>query len=200
MKELNIELLNYFWTFSNIEFIEKNIWLLADAPIFFIPIFLLWYWIYYSFSHSISKSKTQEKKINLLFILYTIVWALVTSLVIQQFVHIDRPEWYINTTWKLLMEHLPDASFPSDHATVSCAFVFSLFFTHYHKIGFLFLPFVIIMNVSRVIAGVHWPFDILAWLFVGLIANFIIFEYVQKWSFIKKFNSFVLKMMAYIKL
>ena len=50
------------------------------------------------------------------------------------------------------MSHVPDASFPSDHATVSIAFLTSLFLANYKRIGLIFLPFVIIMNLSRIIA------------------------------------------------
>jgi membrane-associated phospholipid phosphatase len=42
---------------------------------------------------------------------------------IQQVIHVDRPENYLSQAGKLLMNHIPDASFPSDHASVSFAFV-----------------------------------------------------------------------------
>jgi len=38
-------------------------------------------------------------------------------------VNVDRPEEHLKAGGKLLLDHLPDASFPSDHATVSIAFL-----------------------------------------------------------------------------
>jgi undecaprenyl-diphosphatase len=61
-----------------------------------------------------------------------------------------------------LLDHIPDASFPSDHASVSVAFLTALYLTGYKKVFWAFMPWVILMNLCRVIAGVHWPFDILA--------------------------------------
>jgi membrane-associated phospholipid phosphatase len=50
------------------------------------------------------------------------------------------------------MSHIPDASFPSDHTAVSIAFVTALFLSGYKKIAIIFLPFALIMNVSRIIS------------------------------------------------
>jgi len=58
------------------------------------------------------------------------------------------------------MFNIPDASFPSNHATVSIAFLTSLFLAKYRIIAFLFLVPAILMNLSRVTMQLHWPFDI----------------------------------------
>ncbi len=199
MQEINKELLNYLTWFSNINFIEKYIWFLSDSPIFFLPIFLVWAWIYNTYKKNDESSKLKEKE-KLLFIFYSTVIALIISITIQQFIDIERPENYINSAWKLLMNHIPDASFPSDHATVSFAFLVSLFFAWYKYTWLIFFPFVIIMNISRVIAWVHWPFDILAWAFVWILASFITFKYIYKLEIIKKINKTIIKGMNYIKL
>jgi undecaprenyl-diphosphatase len=74
------------------------------------------------------------------------------TLTIQHFIHFKRPEDYLVGAGKLLINHVPDASFPSDHATVSFAFLSALLFANYKKIFWIFLPFVILMNISRIIA------------------------------------------------
>lgn len=202
MQEINRNILNYLTSFSNNNFLEKNIWIMADLPIFFIPIFLLWMWLYYSFTKTIENNifNKDKKKEVLLFIFYSTIIALIISLIIQQFVNIERPENYINKTWKLLMKHLPDASFPSDHATVSFAFLSALFFANYKKIWLIFLPFVLIMNISRVIAWIHWPFDVIAGMLVWIFSSFIIFEYFKKIESIKKINKYILEVMKIFKL
>jgi undecaprenyl-diphosphatase len=100
----------------------------------------------------------------------------------------------------LLLNHIPDASFPSDHATVSIAFLTSLFLSWFKNVWYFFTPFVILMLLSRVILWVHWPFDILAWISVWIFSSFITFKYLVKIKFINKINQFIIKTMWYIKL
>ncbi|MDQ7023403.1 MAG: hypothetical protein Q9M97_07925 [Candidatus Gracilibacteria bacterium] len=52
---------------------------------------------------------------------------------IQQFIIVERPEQHLGAGAKLLLDHLPDASFPSDHATVSIAFLTGLLLSGYKK-------------------------------------------------------------------
>lgn len=192
--EINKSIFNYLNSFANTEVIEKIVCIFSDAPIFFLPIFLVTMWLYYVYK------KLPENKNNLLFIFYSAVLWIIISIIIQQFVHIDRPENYIETTWKLLLKHIPDASFPSDHATVSFAFLTSLFLANYKKIWLIFLPFVILMNLSRVIAWVHWPFDIIAWAIVWIFSSFYMFKYINKLDFIKKMNNIIINLLSLIKL
>jgi len=167
--------------------------LMADGPIFLLPIFLLFGWFYYAYQ------KNVESKKALLHIFYATVLWIVISLIIQQFVNIDRPETAIEGTGKLILDHIPDASFPSDHATVSFAFLAALYFFWFKRLAFIYLPLCIIMNVSRVIAWVHWPFDILAWGFVWICSACIVAKY-QVNMYIKKLDDFLLKISAFFKL
>lgn len=195
LMKINEQLLNYFNGFADNKIIWENIWFLADWPIFFLPIFMLWTWIFYTY-----KIKSNEKKIDLLFIFYWIVFSILISLLIQQFVHLDRPEQHLENWAKLLLNHIPDASFPSDHATVSFAFLTWLFLSWYKKIWYLFLPFVIVMNLARIIAWVHWPFDVLVWSLIWIFWMIFSFKFWKKIKILEKFNNFILKIMWYIKL
>lgn len=195
LQEINKEILIYLNSLSNNIIIEKIVNIFIDLPIFFIPVFLIIYWIYYTY-----KEKNNTKKEDLLLIFYWIVMSLLISLLIQKIVHIERPETVINWVWKLLLKHLPDASFPSDHATVSFAFITGLFLANYKKVWLIFLPFVITMVISRIIAWVHWPFDILVWTIIWIIWAFISFKFLSKKNIVKKLNLFIIKVMWYIKL
>lgn len=194
LQNLNKAILVHLNDFWQIEWVKKIVFIFADAPIFFLPLFLLGYWIYW---WKKDKRKFQE---NLLFIFYWVIIALLFAIIIQQIVHIDRPETALDNTWKLLLNHIPDASFPSDHATVSVAFLIWLFLAHYKKTFFYFLPFVIIMNLSRVIAWIHWPFDILVGTFLGIIGAFISFKILKKIKLVKKLNFIIIKISRFIKL
>jgi undecaprenyl-diphosphatase len=207
LKEINIELLNKLNWLTEYSFIQFIVKCFIDLPIFIIPVFLLWFWIYYSYSkkyNSLStkgfKPLTIEEKNKLIYIFYWIVFALVTSLLIQQFVHIDRPEQHLKAGATLLLDHLPDASFPSDHATVSIGFLTWVLLAWYKKSFWIFFVPIIFMNISRIVAWVHWPFDILAGSFVWIICSYLVFSFFPKIKFIRIFNNWVIKILNYIKL
>jgi undecaprenyl-diphosphatase len=194
IQNLNTEWLQYFNSFSKNPIIENIVWVFADAPIFFIPIFLIVVWI------TLSYKKQQKKKEDLLFILYSCILGIVIALLIQHFVHFDRPENYIIHTWKLLLKHIPDASFPSDHTIVGFAFLTSLYLANYKKVFYIFLPFVFIMVLSRIIAWVHWPFDIIVWILIWIFSSFITFKFIKKLEIIKKLNTMIMKIASFVKL
>lgn len=174
--------------------LQTIFWLLADIPIFFLPIFLISMWIYY-----VINNKNIQKK-SLLFIFYTTVVALCINLTIQQFIHFDRPESVLEWVGNLLLSHIPDASFPSDHTAVSIAFATALFFTWFKKIAYIYFPIAIFMNISRVISWVHWPFDIIVWTIVWLLSGYLICKICIKNKYLDILSEFIIKIAKIFKL
>jgi membrane-associated phospholipid phosphatase len=80
---------------------------------------------------------------------------------------------------------------------VSFAFLTWLFLAWYKKIWYIFLPFVIIMNISRIAWWVHWFFDIIAWLIIWILSASIIFKNKK---ILEKINKLIIKLTSYIKL
>ena len=198
MFELNKEILIYINSFLQFDFWKNFSYLFSDWPIFFLPVFLVWAWLFWNFK--LKKEESVEKKKDLLFIFYSIVFALSTNLLFQRFFHFDRPEWSCPIDWKLIIDHYPDASFPSDHATVSFSFLFSLYLAWYKRTFWIFLPFVICMNFSRIMVCVHWPFDILVWVLVWIIWAFLVFKFLKDLKIFEKLNNFILKISSFLKL
>ncbi len=193
MQEINKELLVWLNGLLQYPIVESIVSIMADGPIFLLPLFLLFGWFFYTYK------KQTDNKIKLLHIFYATVLWIIISLIIQQFVNIDRPETAIKGTGKLILDHIPDASFPSDHATVSFAFLMGLYLWGYRRLFYIYLPLCIIMNLSRVIAWVHWPFDIIAWAIVWISSACIIFK-VQAHICIKKIDELILKISWFFKL
>ncbi|MBI3888846.1 phosphatase PAP2 family protein [Candidatus Nomurabacteria bacterium] len=57
-------------------------------------------------------------------------------------------------------------SFPSGHATFFMALAVAIFFYH-KKAGYVFMFFALLIGLARVIAGVHFPVDILGGFVLG---------------------------------
>jgi len=206
LQDINKELLIWLNSLLEYDFINSTVLFFCDAPIFFLPIFLISMWTYYSYRKNsnilteLHLTKSLLEKENLLYIFYSVVIWITISLIIQQFVHIDRPEEALKWVWSLLMNHIPDASFPSDHATVWISFLTSLFLAWFKKTWLIFAPIIILMVISRVILWVHWPLDIIAWSLVWIFSSFLTFNYLTKIVIINKLNQFIIKTLSYIKL
>jgi membrane-associated phospholipid phosphatase len=65
-----------------------------------------------------------------------------------------------------------DPSFPSDHATAALSIAFGVFFVS-RRAGWLFVAFGSIVAASRVLAGMHYPTDVLASLVVSAAAGYV---------------------------
>lgn len=193
LKQLNeLWSINLNWL-TQYNIIKETSILFADLPIFIIPLFLLSFWLIYNFNWE------KEKKENLLFIFYSVILGVFINVIIQKLFYIDRPQDFLQNSWNFLLNHIPNASFPSDHATVSFAFLTAIFLFGYRKITFLIFPLFIIMLLSRIVAWVHWSFDIIAWIFIWIISAIVIRKYKDSYFFVKT-NSILLKMASYLKI
>jgi hypothetical protein len=92
MLELNKEILIYLNSLLNFRVIEKIALIFADTPIFLIPLFLIITWIYHTFFYPSRGGGQGGAKKDLFFIFYSCLTALIINLLIQHFVHFDRPE------------------------------------------------------------------------------------------------------------
>lgn len=194
-----IENFNTTWLVFFNNFAQWDFWIeffayIADLPIFFLPIFLVFTWLYY-----VIKNKN-EQKIALLFLLYSTFVALFINIIIQKLVHFDRPETALENSGNLILEHIPDASFPSDHTAVSIAFVTALYLFGFRKIALVFLPFAFAMNISRIVVGVHWPLDVIVGTIIGFLSAIFVYKVVQHFELIKKLNIQILKIAAFFRL
>lgn len=70
-------------------------------------------------------------------------------------------------------------SLPSEHATVFSALAVACYFIN-KKLGYLFIFFALMIGLSRVIIGVHYPLDILFGYFVGILVSVLIISKIFK--------------------
>jgi len=90
--------------------------------------------------------------------------------------YVPRP--FVTNKVNLLMTHIPDASFPSDHVigTMSISLGINTWFKIYGRILILLSC---IVSISRVYVGHHYPFDVVGGIVVSVIANYLYKRFVN---------------------
>lgn len=111
----------------------------------------------------------------------TALWflgSLVTSFIILkivQYIHPGVRPFIAEHGVTQLIKHAPGVSFPSDHTTVAAAIAFGLLFlTRFKTTGWLVFLGAVVVGLARILAGVHYPFDIAAGLLTGLVGAGIV--------------------------
>ena len=102
------------------------------------------------------------KEIMLVFFSGIFAWCL--AQVLKLLIHTERPFLSLLNVHNLVTES--GYSFPSGHATFFMALAFSIFFSH-KKAGYWFMFFALLIGLARIIAGVHFPIDILGGFILG---------------------------------
>ena len=106
---------------------------------------------------------------NLWHVCWTFVLAEITTYLIRFFWHRPRPFVTLDHITKLINVPATEASWPSGHATAAFALAFGLFM-HNRKWGYPMIALAVIVSLSRVYVGVHYPSDIIAGCVVAFFA------------------------------
>jgi len=80
----------------------------------------------------------------------------------------------------VLSARTTDPSFPSDHAAAAFAIAFAVL-VFSQRAGALFLAGAVLIGLSRVALGMHYPSDVLAGLLVGLAAAVLVTQAARPW-------------------
>jgi len=102
--------------------------------------------------------------------------AVFLDLILKNLVHAPRPFVALTNIHTLFPE--TGYAFPSGHATFFAAFSVSIFFLN-KKAGYIFMLFTFLIGLARVIAGVHFPIDILGGFVLGVATSCLV-DYFMK--------------------
>ena len=92
--------------------------------------------------------------------------------------HTARPFLALQDAHQLL-SHEADGAFPSGHATFYSSLAMMMYFYH-KRIAYALAVVSLIVGISRVISGVHWPIDILGGYVLGIMVSIVMYFLVQK--------------------
>lgn len=113
--------------------------------------------------------KNKIKEILLVFSSALFAWIL--QAILKLFIISPRPFIFFENVKPLFFYKGMD-SFPSGHAMFFGALAMSLYFIH-KRIGFIYFIVALIIGLSRVISGIHFPIDILFGYIFGIIIALI---------------------------
>jgi len=113
--------------------------------------------------------------------LFTLGLALVFTLLVELLIHqiYFKPRPFITFDFVPLLLPGTEGSFPSNHAGLSFAIAQVGYFAR-KKLGYYLFGFAFLVSVSRIVAGVHYPSDIIFGALLGVGLAFVAKELVQK--------------------
>ena len=131
-------------------------------PLFALVLLLMWF---------LGKEK---EKYTVVYAAITAVTALVVNMILGHIFYENRP--FVTHHVNLLVQHVKDSSFPSDHATGTFSIALAILWRKHRKIGIGMLLFAICTGISRVYVGNHYPFDVLASIIVSIVVSGLVFS------------------------
>ncbi len=108
------------------------------------------------------------KEITIVFFSGIFAWLLAE--IFKILIHSPRPFDAFSNIRSLFPEH--GYAFPSQHATFFSAIAVAVFFVH-KKAGYFFIVCALLIGLTRIIAGVHFPIDILGGFFFGSLVAYL---------------------------
>ncbi|UJF35657.1 undecaprenyl-diphosphatase [Paenibacillus hexagrammi] len=104
--------------------------------------------------------------------------------IISHFFYRDRP--FVHHAVIQLIQHPANASFPSDHATG--AFVIAAAIWMYRKKdGTVWLTIASLIALSRIWTGVHYPLDVTAGAFLGIVSAISVHQLFERSAIAKRY-------------
>lgn len=148
--------------------------IIAKYTVFFLAIIVILFWF----------TKNKENKIMLICGSIAFILAEVLGKV-AGLLHFNHQPFAVLSNTNQLIEKAIDNSFPSDHTILFFSFCMSFWLFKKGK-WIVWILLAILVGVSRIWVGVHYPLDVIAGAFIGITSAIIIYFTVPKLTFIGK--------------
>ena len=104
---------------------------------------------------------------------------------IKRIFHTARPYVDMDNVKKIVEENADYYSFPSGHTAIFFAIAMTVFYFN-KKWGIVAFVIAILVGISRIYVGVHWPLDVVAGALIGILSGIVVNSLMKKY---KKINS-----------
>lgn len=121
-------------------------------------------------------SKPEKKKIFWVALLSVVIARLGITELIRFFYHRPRPFIVYSDIYPLISKN--EYSFPSGHAAFFFALAAAIYFYN-KRWGAWFFIAAFLISISRVIAGIHYPSDIIAGAVIGVVVGYLVFYFAD---------------------
>lgn len=145
--------------------LDEIIKIIAVYLVYIIPLLFIFFWFF-------QKNEKTQKFLLELFITSVVSWQVIAR-VLGMIINRPRPSTFLGT--KEVIFHPPTYSFPSDHALFLAYLTAYLYFSGYKKMGNIALIITILVSISRIFAGFHWPADVLAGWIIGALLAYLFY-------------------------
>lgn len=119
-----------------------------------------------------SREKTVWAKVEGL--LFAFLWASIARFIVTPVIRflLPNPRPFVSEGFTPLIPHEMSSSFPSGHAVFFFALAMTMWFYH-RPLAYILGGLALLVSLARIVAGLHWPSDVLAGAVLGIVVAII---------------------------
>lgn len=123
-----------------------------------------------------------EKKQNRIALSSALLAAFIARFILKEIITAfwSRPRPFETLQTIPSISHNPGSAFPSGHATFLFALATAIWM-YDRKMGIFFGVLALLVSVSRVIVGIHWPGDILGGIILGVATSLALYRPIKRY-------------------
>ena len=121
--------------------------------------------------------KLKQKWKEIFFVSLSVFIAWISAILLKLVFQVPRPFLALKDVMPLFQP--TDYSFPSGHSALFMAIAVAIFMYHKEN-GYVFFVFALMIGFARIIAGVHYPLDILGGYLIGGFISYLLIKLFSK--------------------
>jgi len=150
--------------------VKVSVFIIAKYLIFFFFLVIAYMW----WLNKPAKEEEHKSKRAVIYTMLSLAWAFLIDQVINLVFVRNRPIISHPAEVKQLSVTIDPTSFPSSHSIFVFAIAASFYLAGYKKLGTVLLFLAVLVGLSRIAAGAHYPSDIIAGSFLGIFAAWLV--------------------------